>query len=289
MLQSMTGFARTRVQTDLIGVIWELRSVNHRYLEISMRLPEALRHLETPAREAIRKRLHRGKIECLLRYDATPESKPLPLALNTTLAQQLIDTCESVSALITNPAPCNPIDIVRWQGVLQPDESKLADLTPALMAGLDTTLDDFQASRQQEGDNLAACIIDRLDQVAQAVVDTQQRLPIIKQNQRDRLLQRLSDIETKIDDTRLEQELLLLVQKSDIDEELDRLNSHIQQAKDALNKGGAIGRRLDFLMQEFNREANTLGSKAADDITSKTSVDLKVLIEQMREQIQNIE
>lgn len=288
MLRSMTAFARQQISTRSGSFAWEIRSVNHRYLELSIKLPDNLRQLEPIIRSKTRNVLQRGKIECALRYDAEQNQDP-PIQLNIPFLTQLAHACEQVNRLLINPAPINAVDLLRWPGALHNSAESLVDSQSDLLTAFDAALLHLQQIRAQEGQTLGDLISNRLTTLSQLTQQIQNYLPNIEQQQRTRLLTRARELQTTLDSSRVEQEILLLLQKSDITEEVDRLFSHIQQAHTCLREGGSIGRHLDFLMQELNREANTLGAKASDELLSKTSVEMKVLIEQMREQIQNLE
>ena len=288
MIRSMTAFARQESQGEWGALQLELRSVNHRYLEISPRLPEDLRSLEPKFRERIGQHLARGKVECNLRYQA-PQSSEQELPLNLDLVRQLAHASREIDAIIYNPAPINSLEILRWPGVVEALQIDQPQLQAAVLAVLDKALDELNSSREREGASLKALIEQRCDSAEAVVQAVQQRLPAIIDGQRQRLLERLHEIRQHLDPDRLEQEMAMLAQKIDVAEELDRLATHLAEVRRVLNADEPVGRRLDFLMQELNREANTLGSKSIDSETTRASVELKVLIEQMREQVQNIE
>ncbi len=288
MIASMTAYGRTEESGDVGHVIWEIRSVNHRYLEINTRLPEEVRMLESTIREHITKRIKRGKIDCNLRYEPNDDTDA-GLSLNAELIAALIKSTQQVQSSLPESGTINPLDVLRWPGVINratPDPEKIGG---PLLQQLDTTLDIVIETRQREGEKLQDMILERCDAVARIVSELRTKLPDIIDSVRDKLLSRAQELKVELEPERLEQELLLLTQKFDVAEELDRLNVHTEEVKRVLNNKEPVGRRLDFLMQEMNREANTLGSKAAHYNYSNASVDLKVFIEQMREQIQNIE
>jgi uncharacterized protein (TIGR00255 family) len=285
---SMTSFARVERQLAQATLIWELKSVNHRYLEVGTRLPEAFRDLDIAARERCRKHLGRGKIECSLRYQlASGESASL--ALNEALVKELAEAAHRVEALMNHPAPINVAEIMRFPGVLGGNEVDLSALQKDALALLDEGLKALVESRAREGEALRAMIAERLEQVLVQIERARVALPSIIAALRERLTQRVADVIESPDPQRLEQEVVIFAQKMDVAEEMDRLQAHVVEVGRTLEQGGNCGRRLDFLMQELNREANTLGSKSVDTETTQASVELKVLIEQMREQIQNIE
>ncbi|RME32774.1 MAG: YicC family protein [Gammaproteobacteria bacterium] len=287
MVASMTAFARAGGEGEWGTATWELRSVNHRFLEISLRLPEELRPLEPEVRGRLTAALHRGKVDATLRF--APAAGRRPIELDAAACEQLHQALREVEGLLTNPAPISALEFLQWPGVIRGQELPLDELRADLLQILDRALAELVASRQREGAHLAGLIRSRCEALLEQVERLRARMPEILQGLRQRLVERLSGLETEIDPQRLEQELVLLVQKMDIAEELDRLEGHVKEVLRVLEQKGAIGRRLDFLMQELNREANTIGSKSAHADTSAASVEMKVLIEQMREQVQNIE
>jgi uncharacterized protein (TIGR00255 family) len=288
MTASMTAYGRTEESSETGHITWEIRSVNHRYLEVNIRLPEDLRILETKVREHISSKLKRGKVDCSLRFDAS-EIAGDGLSIDTNLANNLIKSAESIQASITNPAELSAMDFLRWPGVINRDTIDAEPISASLLEQLDMTLEHVVGTRLREGKKLQAMILERCDIIASLLHRFREKLPDIQQMLRDRLSDKSQELSIELDKDRLEQEILLLVQKSDVAEELDRLEAHLGEVRQVVQKNEPVGRRLDFLMQEMNREANTLGSKAANLDYTNTSVDLKVLIEQMREQIQNIE
>lgn len=287
MIYSMTAYARHEIKGDWGSAVWELRSVNQRYLETFFRLPEQFRGLETNLRDRLRKSLARGKVECGLRFSAN-EGDSTELVINEDLARAVIRSAEWVQSNGGNGG-MNPLDILRWPGVIHAPEPDMDALQSELMAGFEATLNDFIEARAAEGANMQKLIEDRLDGISKQVVFVRGQMPAVLEWQRERLLTKFKEAAIELDPQRVEQEMVMLAQKSDVAEELDRLDSHIKEARIALNKGGACGRRLDFMMQEFNREANTLASKSINAEITAAAVELKVLVEQMREQIQNIE
>ncbi|RRV22555.1 YicC family protein [Pseudomonas sp. o96-267] len=287
MVQSMTAFARNEQATAHGTLSWELRSVNHRYLEPHLRLPEAFRDLEGAVREALRQGLSRGKVECTLRF--AEESAGKQLQVDSVRARQLITAAEQVAALIQQPAPLNPLEVLAWPGVLVADSADPQALNAAALKLFDQALGELKAGRAREGAELAKLLNERLDSILDEVAALRELVPQMLAGQRQKIETRFAEMQAELDPQRLEQELVLLAQKSDVAEELDRLSTHVSEVRRVLKAGGAAGRRLDFLMQELNREANTLGSKAFDPRSTQAAVNLKVLIEQMREQVQNIE
>ncbi|WP_172148445.1 MULTISPECIES: YicC/YloC family endoribonuclease [Pseudomonas] len=287
MIHSMTAFARAE-QAGTNGTLsWELRSVNHRYLEPHLRLPDAFRDLEGAVREALRNGLSRGKVECTLRF--AEDSAGQPLQVDRERAAQLVSAAESVASLIKHPAPLNPLEVLSWPGVLVADAADPQVLNKAALSLFKQALDELKQSRSREGIELAKLLNERLDSIDGEVAALRELVPQMLAVQRQKILARSAELQAELDPQRLEQELVILAQKSDVAEELDRLSTHVSEVRRVLKSGGAAGRRLDFLMQELNREANTLGSKAFDTRSTQAAVNLKVLIEQMREQVQNIE
>ncbi|MCO1669603.1 YicC family protein [Pseudomonas aeruginosa] len=279
MVHSMTAFARVE-QAGTHGTLsWELRSVNHRYLEPHLRLPDAFRDLEGAVREALRQGLSRGKVECTLRF--AEETAGKSLQVDQERARQLVAAAEGVAALIRQPAPLDPLAVLAWPGPQA--------LNAAALEAFGQALEQLKAGRSREGQELAKLLTERLDAMLVEVGNLRELVPTMLANQRQKILDRFAELKAELDPQRLEQELVLLAQKSDVAEELDRLATHVGEVRRVLKAGGAAGRRLDFLMQELNREANTLGSKAFDPRSTQAAVNLKVLIEQMREQVQNIE
>jgi uncharacterized protein (TIGR00255 family) len=283
----MTAYARREIKGDWGSAAWELRSVNQRYLETYIRLPEQFRSLEPVIRERIRNRLTRGKIECGLRFELDPRAQG-QLILNEQLAKQLVTAANWVK-MQSDEGEVNPLDILRWPGVMSAQEQDLDAISAELMKALEAALDDFIIARESEGNALKTLIEQRLVGVSAEVAKVRAHMPNILQWQREKLQSKLDEAQVQLDGNRLEQELVLLAQRIDVAEELDRLEAHVRETYKILNKQEAVGRRLDFMMQEFNRESNTLGSKSINADVTASAIELKVLIEQMREQIQNIE
>ncbi|ANG64886.1 YicC family protein [Marinobacterium aestuarii] len=287
MTRSMTAFTRQETQGDWGSLVWEIRSVNHRYLEPHLRLPDSLRELEGSLREKLRQSLSRGKVECTLRF--VPENQQQTLSVDRAYAAQLVAVAEELGQMISDRQPINPLEVLRWPGVLLESELDMDAVKKAALKLFNTALDDLAQGRAREGAELALLIAQRLDSIDQVVIQVRGRLPEIMAAQRNNLRNRLIELRAELDETRIEQEIALLAQKADVDEELDRLDTHVQEVRRVLKQKEPVGRRLDFLMQELNREANTLSSKSIVADTTQCAVELKVLIEQMREQIQNIE
>ena len=288
MLRSMTAFARIESLHEQGGIQWEIRSVNHRYLDVNLRLPEDFRRLDPKVRERIGARLNRGKVDCTLRV-LPGAAAAGSLAVDDELASRVAQAARKVTDLLPEAAPVNPVDILRWPGVVQAPAPDL-DLMERLVLGeLDRALADLVAMREREGARMETVIRGRLDDLEAEVSRVREILPAIVRGFGERMRTRLAEVDATLDEGRLEQEITLIAQRMDVAEELDRLEAHVHEIRTALQRSEPAGRRLDFLMQELNREANTLGSKSAAVTTSRASVDLKVLIEQMREQIQNVE
>ncbi|KRO97264.1 MAG: YicC family protein [Proteobacteria bacterium] len=287
MPRSMTAFARNTIDFPWGSVTCELRSVNHRFLETSFRLPETLREIEMPLREIARKKLTRGKVDCSVQMAFNNSDAAINADLN--LAKRYIDIAEQIADQIDQPAPISPLDIMRWPGILKDQDIEPESLHKAAIETFSATVDQLLQGRQREGNKLADIIEQRLVGIESQVKIVRDNLPDILAHQRKRLEEKMVDMKTQLDEGRLEQEMVIIANRSDVDEELDRLEVHIAEIRRVLQSSDSIGRRLDFLMQELNREANTLGSKSIAGVTTQASVELKVLIEQMREQIQNIE
>ncbi len=288
MTKSMTAFARSQQNLDEGEIIWEIRSVNHRFLELHMKMPEDFRISEMRFREILQQRLKRGKVECNLRFNVNaPEAEAL--SVNQQKAKSLIHACQKINDLLHQPSDVNPMEVLLYPGVVQEAKLEMKPVIAACETGLNAALDDLIANREREGGRMSDLILQRCESIQQIINKTREKMPEIQQRYQKRLRDRLDELKIEVNHDRLEQELVYLAQKMDVEEELDRLDSHLKEMNDVLNRDEAVGRRLDFLMQELNREANTLGSKSADITSTSASVELKVLIEQMREQIQNIE
>lgn len=287
MIYSMTAYARREVKGDWGTAVWEIRSVNQRYLETYFRMPEQFRGLEPVLRERFRKRLARGKVECHLRFEANNAASS-ELRINEDLARQVIKAAQWVKTE-SGEGNINPFQVLQWQGVMEAPEQDFDSINKELLAEFELAVNDFVEARASEGENMKALIVQRLDAITEEAAKVRARMPEILEWQRNRLLTKFEDAKIELDSSRVEQELILLAQKSDVAEELDRLDSHVKETTNVMKKGGACGRKLDFMMQEFNREANTLASKSISTDVTASGVELKVLIEQMREQIQNIE
>jgi uncharacterized protein (TIGR00255 family) len=284
----MTAFAREESRGELGELVWELRSVNHRYLEVSVRLPEELRVLEPVVRERVARRLSRGKVDCSLRFRPQVGAAG-ELRVNERLVEQLLSAVELVRGHLPASHGITPMDVLRWPGIVEAMEQDLGPVQAAASELLDQALQDLVTARDREGERLAELVRQRCAAMREQVERARRRIPEVLAGLRERLRSRLAELAEEIDPARLEQELVLLAQKLDVAEEMDRLATHLDEVERVLGQNEPVGRRLDFLMQELNREANTLGSKSVDSETTAVSVEMKVLIEQMREQVQNIE
>ncbi|ABM23182.1 MULTISPECIES: YicC/YloC family endoribonuclease [Shewanella] len=287
MIQSMTAYARIEHKAQWGTASWEIRSVNQRYLETYLRLPEQFRSFEPVLRDRLRKRLSRGKVEVNLRYELADNSNN-ELQLNQALAKQLLDAATWLKQE-AGQGDVNLTDILRWPGVLASGEQDMDAIGADLMTAFDSAIDQFIEARGREGEAIKDMLLSRLDGVSEQIAIVREHMPTVMLYQREKLTNRLAEIKGELDPARIEQEMVLLAQKQDVAEEMDRLEAHVAEARRILKKGGSEGRRLDFMMQEFNRESNTLASKSISTEITSAAVELKVLIEQMREQIQNVE
>ncbi|MDO6748063.1 YicC/YloC family endoribonuclease [Gilvimarinus sp. 1_MG-2023] len=288
MPRSMTGFARLESKQTDHTLTWEVRSVNHRYLEIHLRLGDDFREIEPQLREIIRSKLQRGKLEVTINFqpEQAAEGK---IGLNSDRLAQLADAFTRIDAQVPNCAAVNPLEVLRWPGVQITQELDRDTLHEQALALFSRALDQLIEHRTREGNELANFIEQRLTSIGEQVALLRERMPEILQAQRNKLNGKIAALQVELDPERLEQEVVLMAQKADVDEELDRLDTHIAEVRRTLKQKNSLGRRLDFLMQELNREANTLSSKSVVSETTQAAVELKVLIEQMREQVQNIE
>jgi uncharacterized protein (TIGR00255 family) len=284
----MTGFARESAETAIGTLTWEIRAVNHRYLDVQFKLPEDLRPKEQSFRQRASSSLGRGKVECAL-YFRRATNLSNEMQVDTELVELIGHRISDLTAKLPNVAAVNPIEILRWPGVVQQAEVDVEPLVAEAGALLDKALAAIGEMRASEGQRIAEMLESRCSDIAAIASSVRKRMPEVLDAARAKQKERLANLDVEADPARLEVELALLATKIDVDEELDRLESHLVEIRDALQSGKPVGRRLDFLMQELNREANTLGSKSADTETTRAAVDLKVLIEQMREQIQNVE
>lgn len=290
MIYSMTAFARCQSEGEWGHLVCEMRSINHRFLEIGIHSSEAIRMLEMSIREFIQRFVKRGKIECLLRYHLRTSLPSHFHTINDLLAEELCSASKKIAFMLKDAAgPINPTDILRFPGVLETKETDLSVLQLEVMKLVEQTLQELMKAREREGEELHHLITKRLILILGQLRHIKDRLPIVIADQQQRLQKRFADAQLDVDTARLEQEMLMFSQKIDIAEEVERTETHVKEIQRILQQGGVVGRRLDFLLQELNREANTIGSKSNDSIISHIAVELKVLIEQIREQIQNIE
>ena len=286
--QSMTAFARGEAEQNGNQITWEIRSVNHRYLDTHLKLPDELRALETDCRATVSAKLNRGRIDAQLKLEQNQGSDE-PNRINQPLLENLSQLFDQIQSVIPDSKPASVTDILRWPGMmLEPKENSEALHQQALML-LDQTLDTLKQNRQREGSRLGEMIHSRINECRELVAALSEKLPAISENQTQKWQQRITTLCQDPDNQRLHQEIAIILTKSDISEEIDRLNTHFDEVQRTLTTNKPAGRRLDFLMQELNREANTLGSKSIDQHITDTSVQLKVLIDQMREQVQNLE
>ena len=289
MIRSMTGFASVERQYAFGRLTWELRSVNHRYLEISLRLPEEFRPLEPEIRRVLGQHLSRGKVDIGLRFNPAAGAMGSDFALNRELLDKLLALHAEVGVAANAPAPADPLALMRWPGLIEEQAQDPQPLHAAALELLNEAAASLQAARGREGEELDAAIRERLDTIESWVTQVREWLPEIRAALKQKMLLRIGDLQQPLEPGRIEQEVAFLAQKIDVDEELDRLDAHVKEAFLVLERDDPVGRRLDFLMQEFNRESNTLSSKSVDNRTTQAAVELKVAIEQMREQVQNIE
>jgi len=287
-IYSMTGYAVVAKEMAQGSLSLELRAVNHRYLDIQFRLPDEFRLLEAAMRELLTARLGRGKVDCRLSY-ARPVGAENLQQLDADLLHRLLTLNHAVRAALPDARGLSVADILRWPGILGVDALQVESLREACMELLRDALNEFSEARAREGEKLKAILLDRLDKMRRLTVVVAPRIPALLAAFQEKLTARLREATINCDDDRIRQELALFAGKIDVDEELSRLQTHLDEVERILAKGGVAGKRLDFLMQELNREANTLGSKSVDAEVSKIAMELKILIEQMREQVQNIE
>ena len=288
MTNSMTGFSRCSTEQATASLVWELRTVNHRYLDVIVKLPEDLRGLESAVRKCIAETINRGKVECHLRYKSS-ETEQSELLINEDYATAILKACQKISKPLHQPSAMNVIEILKWPGVVREPEKDLNPVMSTALSLFDQALNELCESKKSEGQRLQEMLEERCVAMQEIVKSERKRRPELVKKTREKLLDRIKELSIEYDTNRFEQEIAYIAQKMDVDEELDRLESHFIEIEEILKREEAIGRRLDFMMQELNREANTLGSKSTDIETTQASVELKVLIEQMREQVQNIE
>ncbi len=288
MIQSMTGFANAEAEFEGIRIGWELRSVNHRFLDMSLRLPEDLKGLDGPCRERIAGSLSRGKVDSTLRLKPL-HAGPTGGSINAAALGRLLDLSAEIKARAADSTPLSVADILRWPGVIEESAVDPAGLKAAVLGCLDTAVAGLVDARSREGARISALLSDRCAQITTLLVDLKPNLGVAEERYRNALQVRLDRLDVSADPQRLEQELAMLAQRLDVAEELDRLEGHVAELAAVLQRDEPVGRRLDFLIQELNREANTLSSKSADENLTRCAVELKVLVEQLREQVQNVE
>lgn len=288
MIRSMTAFAGNETEIGDLTISCELRSVNHRYCDISLRLPDRLRFVEADLRAAVAARINRGKVECSLSYKKQSKNGQ-SFIVNTDAVTALLTAASSIEQQMLGPLSFSALDVLAFPGIQQEPDIDKEQLTSGISALVDQTLTQLVEAREREGAQLKLLIEERCAKMLIFVVSASKRMPEVLLSIRNKLKDRITELVAQPDFDRLEQELVLLAQKLDITEELDRLETHINEVLRVLKQKDPVGRRLDFLMQELNREANTLGSKSADKEMTQIAIELKVLIEQMREQVQNIE
>jgi len=288
MIYSMTGYAAASREFSYGVLNLELRSVNHRYLDIQFRLPDELRSVESQLRELLAARFGRGKVDCRATF-ATGAGAGKALHLNEDLMRELATLAARVRSVLPDAGGLRAADVLRWPGMLGADTVPAEELQQACRELLAKAIEELAATRRREGERLKSLLLERIAAMETHIAGVAPRIPQAVAAFRDRLAARLKEALASVDDERIRQEVTLFATKIDVDEELTRLSTHVAEVKRVLDKGGAAGKRLDFLMQEMNREANTLGSKSADTAVSQAALELKVLIEQMREQVQNIE
>lgn len=287
MIRSMTAFARQDAQGDWGALTCEIRTVNHRYLEPSFRLPDALRELESRFREQLRTGVRRGKVDVALRFESI-ETRPR-LEIDEAMAHAVNEAANHINRMLDNPAHLGALEVLRWPGVLASPEQDYSGARTAAAELFEQTMAELVSAREREGERLRPLFEERLATMGTLVSEVRALMPALLEAQSETITNRFKQAKVELDPDRLAQEMVLLAQKSDVAEELDRLDAHIAEVTRVLENDDGIGRKLDFLMQELNREANTLSSKSIDARVTRAAVDLKVLIEQMREQVQNVE
>ena len=288
MIYSMTGYAMATKESSQGTLSLELRSVNHRYLDIQFRLPDKFRVLEPSMRELITSKLNRGKVDCYMSFNQLSVNEDIQ-KINTELLQRLLELNHTVRTALSDTRSLSVADILHWPGILKTDILPTDDLCNLCKELLQTTLHEFTAARTREGEKLKIILLERLTKMRKLTAMASPLIPDLVTEFQKKITAKLNDVMINSDNDRIRQELVLFASKIDIDEELSRLETHLDEVERVLVKGGVVGKRLDFLMQELNREANTIGSKSIDSDISKISMELRILIEQMREQVQNIE
>jgi uncharacterized protein (TIGR00255 family) len=288
MLYSMTAFARNEQQTEWGQFTWEIKTLNHRYLDVGFKIPDTFRSLEIALRDRLREKIKRGKVDCFLKFQASQQSEQ-QVSLNFALVNALINAGKELEDLLGGDSKLRANDLLRWPGCIDVTQVHSKELESELLKQFEQTIDSLITVRAKEGDSLVSFINEKL---ALLELELKKACDLTKEvvaENRAKLRKRFEELELSVDNNRMEQELALLVQRLDVTEELDRIKAHIAEVKRIITSNEAVGRRLDFIMQEFNREANTLASKSNSAQLTAVSVEMKVLIEQMREQVQNIE
>ena len=288
MITSMTAFARQQHQSSLGVITCEIRSINHRYLDMNLYLPDMMRALEMPLRDLIRHALHRGKIECTLRYQGGNESETT-FKLNEHVVNALCRASKEISKLFSTAMSMSSADVLRFPGVVETKEVSIQQLQQIILPLVKKTIEDLMAARAREGEELKQLFLNRIKKMVEQIQVVKENLPRVLKEQRERIIKHFHEAKVELDPTRLEQEMILFVHRTDVAEEIERLETHLHEVDRILKEGGLVGRRLDFLFQELNRETNTLASKSTDTQIAHAAVEMKVLIEQMREQVQNVE
>lgn len=289
MIHSMTAFSRCNAQTSRGSFTWEIRSVNHRYFDCFMKLPDGFKFLEIELREKLRHAVSRGRLECVLQYSAVGAETGSLLTLNTALVQELARACEKIGEYMPAAKFINPLQVLGWQGVLRSSAENMEDLQETVLALFMQAINELNTNRAREGAALAKLLQDKLIEMQGRIAEIKGRLPYVLEAQSAKLRAKLMEFKTILDEARLEQEMVYFAQRIDINEEIERLETHIAEIGKTLTASGAVGKRLDFLLQECNRETNTIASKSVDVQVSSTAINMKVIIEQIREQVQNIE
>ena len=288
-IKSMTAFSNKEINMADVTLSWEIRTVNHRYLDISLYLPEGFQMLENTLKEQLRKKLSRGKVDAKLVCKQLEGSKQGKIHVNESILKNILKLQQQLENITTQPMKLSAMELLNWPGVLEDGQKDFSDYKKPVKKLFTETIDELIKTREEEGGRLAEMIASRAKNILGIVKEERLKRPEVIAALREKVLKKLADIDVPADNNRLEQELVYQALRLDVDEELDRLDSHIEELLSILERDEPIGRRLDFLMQELNREANTLASKANDSDTTKAAVELKVLIEQMREQVMNIE
>lgn len=288
MLHSMTAFGQSMISVEHRVFCWEIRSVNQRFLDVKIRLPDGLSAIDESVRQRVLSQIHRGKVDITLKINNPCESTD-KLVVNQNLLEQVSEAIDQVQKLRIDAGRCDPIAVLQWPGMVRVQTQMDDVVANAALDAFEPALEDFLHSRSREGQQIAVMLSNRAAQLEQSVAGLRAHRPKVVQRQRERLMEKLAQLDIEHEVSRLEQELVYTAQRLDIDEELDRLDAHLAELVRVLDFNEAVGRRLDFLMQEFNREANTVASKSSDSHTTAISIDMKVLIEQMREQVQNVE